>query len=146
MGDHMTVYITGGWFYLTNGTDSMKVKFSECKADVRMGPTIKHYEGGYNLSYDLEKLWLELKLKDIWFESYSEYETFFKYFISWHQAGTLTIGIYRDTSNNLIEFKGDGNGTTFIMVAPVGIEQAEKISRGDEQKYVIHSLRLEEGG
>jgi len=141
----MTVLINKGWLHISNGTDEMKVYFSEASGNIMRDPKFKHYEGGTNIRYDLGKNWLEIQVKDIWFDSHDDLKTFIDKINEWQEAGTLTVGIIRNSSGNHVEFKGDGNGTTFSMLMPSGgLQGITKISRGDQQIYVIRSLRFSE--
>lgn len=122
----------------------MYVLFKEAKWDVKRTPKVNHYDGGFNLRYDLQKEWLEINIKNLYLPSYASLAAFIKYMLSWQDDGDLTISIKRNSDGDYIEMKGDGNGTEFDMVMPEGMKQIMKKSVGDQQVYLIMKLRLSE--
>lgn len=134
----------GGWAHFASGSDDMYIKFKEALWDVVRAPTVNHYEGGYNLHYDLLKKYLVLTLKMVYLPSYDSLQKFIKYMNDWQDSGDIEVGIKRNTSDDYIEMKGDGEGTIFNMVMPEGIKQAQKISVEDQQVYIIKMLKLTE--
>lgn len=135
----------GGWLHVSRGSDDMYILFVKAEWSYVRNPKVKHYEGlDGGLRYDLQKKWLEIIIKQIFLPSYTSYKEFAQYMNEWQDSGDISVEIYKDTSKNPIEMKGDGNGTEFSMVMPEGIKGAMKLSPEDGTVYMIKQLRLTE--
>lgn len=139
----MTDYISGGWLWLSNGTDYLKVKCEMIVWNVITKPEIEHKEGGMNFGFDLNIYYVIIKAMGLWIESNADMVDFLAYTKSWQQANTLQAEVVRNSSNN--KEKLDGTNTVFPVLMSGGTKQIKKMS-GDQEKYRIEELNLEQNG
>lgn len=139
----MTDYIIGGWLWLSNGTDYLKVKCEMIVWTPVMKPEIEHTEGGVNYGFDLGVYYIIIKAMGLYIESNADMVDFLTYTKSWQQANTLQVEVVRNSSNN--KEKLDGTNTVFPVLITEGAKQIKKMS-GDQEKYRIERLTLEQNG
>ena len=109
-------------------------------------PIIKHFVGGGHLPYDLQKRWLVFKCRNVSFISHANFASAMSYLATWQNAGTFTIKIVRDGSNNGITFDGS-NQTYTVMIPEGGVRGMHKASSGTQDNlFRIDFLILEQCG
>ena len=140
----MATLIDKGWFYLTNGTDDIKIGVEGYDYDLVMAPEISHYPGGFHMGYDLEELYLVLKVKNIILESVADKDTFISNVKSWHQANNLSIKMQISSSPTYDKF--DGVNTTFPVLLKNGLRGIRKVARGEKQLWAIKAVTFEQIG
>ena len=139
----MTDYISGGWLWLSNGTDYLKVICEQIMWTPVMSPEIEHMEGGTNFGFDLGLFYIVIKVMGIWIDSNADMVDFLSYTKSWQQANTLQVEIVRNSSNN--KEKLDGTNTVFPVFMMGGAKDWEK-KPGDQEKYRCNTITFEQSG
>lgn len=139
----MVDYISGGWCWLSNGSDYLKLKCEGILWTAVHLPEIEHYEGGINIGFDLSKYYIIIKLIGVWIESNADMVDFLSYTKTWQQANTLQVEIIRNSSNN--KEKLDGTNTVFPVHIVGGAKDWKKML-GDQEKYRCESIKLEQSG
>jgi hypothetical protein len=125
----------------------MTIRVKAWTYDFKRKPNNNHYPAGTSFGYDLNYKWLEITLQDLVFTSYSRYTTFVKYINDWQDDnGHFTVRMIYYSTPLFAELKGDGKGSTWTMNMKKGLQKGEKVSLGDEQVWIIHTLLLEEAG
>jgi len=139
----MTDYIEGGWLWLSNGSDYLKVRCELISWTEVYGPEIEHHEGGLNFGFDLNLYYIVVKASGIWLNTNTEKNNFSTYIKSWQQANTLQIEVVRNSSND--KEKLDGTNTVFPCLVVGGIKEFKKMP-GDQEKYRCNEITLEQSG
>lgn len=144
----MTVVVNdGGWWILTDGTDSMTIRVKKWTYNLRRKPNNNKYPAKSNLGYDLNYQWLEITIEDAILTSYTNYANFVKYINDWQDTnGHFTVSMQYISTPAYAELKGTGYGTTFTMQMKKGLESIEKVALGDEQIWIVHKVELDEAG
>lgn len=141
----MTDIVVDGWLWLTDGVDYLKLQCKVIMWDFMLDPVISHYFGGSHFGYDLGKRWLVVKAEEILIKSHIDYSNIVDYLKDWQAAGTITLSVVRNSSNNKIELDGDNTDFTVLIKKP-GFKGMEKLSPGDQDKYGIGSITFEQSG
>lgn len=141
----MVDIIDGGWLWLTDGVDYLKLACVEIEHDIMVDPKIEHYFGGTHTGYDLGKKWLVVKISQIKCKSHTDFSTIIDTLMDWQAAETITLSIVRNTSNNKIEL--DGDNTNFpVLIAKPGLKGLKKTSPDNQDRYELGSLKFEQIG
>jgi len=137
--------INNGYLKLTNSTDILLLACEKISADFKMKPKIKHQPGGNHYGYDLGIKWLEWKAESIIFDSHTDWSTCIDTLKDWQLAGTFTLSVIRDGSNNEMEF--DGDNSTYTVLLKNGLKQLRALSITQfSDKWVIGSIIFEQAG
>jgi len=140
----MAILITGGWLYLTNAVDIMKVRTKRIViSDNHLDPFIEHFAGGYNMGFWLGERQIIVKGLDLMFLSQADAEKFIEKLNAWDYAGAYTLKI--QVSATPTYFKIDGINDS-ISVLSYGTKEAEKVERGAGTKYKIAMVKFENAG
>jgi len=144
----MTDYISGGYLWITDGTDYLKIKVKDIYYWLNIDPTFKHYGGGGHMFYDLEKRFWNVLAEGIFLESHQDWYDFQHYLIDWHDAGGFTVSIYRDTGGtNVVHFYNAGADASSLTmaIAKNGLKRGGKVE-GETQYWKIDGVLLEQCG
>ena len=139
----MATIIDDGWVYLTDGTDVIKAQSREVVYDEIWNPEITHYVGGGSYGYDLGMVTRVWKVKGILFDSHTKYDNFVTYLRSWQTSGTITLGIYRNSSSAY--WVCDGTNTTYTVLVR-SLQGARKLAPADGDVWEIGMAVFEEAG
>ena len=140
----MTILITGGWLYLTNGTDIMNVRTKRIVIDdIHLDPFLEHFAGGTNMGFWLGERQIMVKALDIMFITQANAEKFIEKLNAWDYAGVYTLKI--QVSGTPTYFKIDGVNES-ISVLSFGAKEIEKAEKGAGTHYKIASVKFEQAG
>lgn len=140
----MATLINKGWLYVSNGTDIMKLACLKVTYDLIFNPTISHNLGGINYGYDLSELYAMFKVTRLIFNTEADRSTFISNIISWQQTAPFTFKIQRNTSGNYEKL--DGTNTSVLVLIDKGLKNIEKITPGDQERYVINDVLFVQAG
>lgn len=103
---------------------------------------IEHYSGG-NFGFDIGSRVRTVTLKDLYFETQEDAETFLEYI----DLLNATFGGFKlelQTHSDGTKFKLNGGISTTMYVLVNDYSDVEKVPFGDSQLYKISSIRLEQ--
>jgi len=140
----MTVLIDGGWLYLDNLTDQMKVRAKRIViTDNHLDPYIEHLPGNIHIGFWLGERKIIVKALDLGFLTQANAEEFIEKLNAWDYAGAYTLKI--QVSATPTYFKIDGVNDS-IEVLSYGPTEAEKAERGAGTHYKIAMVKFEQAG
>jgi len=140
----MAILISGGWLYLDNSTDQMKVRTKRIVIDdIHLDPFIEHFAGGYNMGFWLGERQIIVKALDLMFLTQATAEKFIEKLNAWDYAGVYTLKII--VSATPTYFKIDGVNDS-ISVLSHGAQKVEKVEKGAGTTYKIAMVKFEEAG
>lgn len=139
----MPTYILGGWLWLHNGNDYLKIKCEGIFYTLMFEPEIEHKAGGVNIGWDLALKYVVVKAVGLWIESNADQVDLLTYLTTWQQANTLKVSVQRNSSSDLE--KMDGTNTNFPCHISGGIKEVNKM-KGDQQKYRVSEIQLIQSG
>lgn len=140
----MTILISGGWLYLDNLTDQMKVRTKRIVIDDNhLEPQIDHYAGGSHMGFWLGERQIIVKGLDLMFLTQATAEKFIEKLNAWDYAGAYTLKII--VSATPTYFKIDGVNES-IEVLSYGAKEVEKVERGAGTNYKIAMVKFEQAG
>ncbi|KKN02727.1 hypothetical protein LCGC14_1114850 [marine sediment metagenome] len=135
--------LTEGWIIFdSGGGQEMKIhgkwKLKQKNPDV----WIEHYSGG-NFGFDIGSRLRTVSLKDLYFETQTDAETFLEYIDLLNDTlGGFKLELQTHSDNS--KFKLNGGTSTTMMVLILDYSDVEKVPHGDTQLYKIASVRLEQ--
>ena len=140
----MATLITGGWLYLTNGTDIMQVRTKRIVIDDNhLDPFLEHFAGNTNMGFWMGERQIIVKALDLGFITQATAEKFIEKLAAWDYAGAYSLKI--QVSATPTYFKIDGVNET-ITVLSYGAKEAEKAEKGAGTHYKIASVKFEQAG
>lgn len=139
----MGVYISGGWLWLHNGTDYLKIKCEGILYTLMFEPEVEHKQGGVNLGWDLATKYVIVKAVGLWIESNADQVDLLSYSTTWQQANTLKVSVQRNSSADME--KMDGTNTIFPCHIVGGIKEVAKML-GDQEKYRTSEITVVQTG
>jgi len=143
----MTDHITGGWLHLTNGSDSMYIKFKGLKAKFEwIDVKVKHYKSpnrtGTHYGYWFGALAWEWAFEELWFEDYTDYQSFVRYLFDWQKEGGFTLKVLKATGEY---WAFDYTTTEYTVLCKSGLPSIQK-KQGEQQIYIIKGIIFEQSG
>lgn len=140
----MTVLIDGGWLYLDNSTDQMKVRAKRIVIDdIHLDPFIDHLAGNYNIGFWLGERQIIVKGLDLAFLTQATAEKFVEKLNEWDYAGAYALKV--QVSATPTYFKIDGVNES-INVLSHGAKEIEKSEKGAGTHYKIAMVKFEQAG
>lgn len=140
----MAILIDGGWLYLTNAVDIMRVRTKRIIIDdIHLDPFMEHFAGGYNMGFWLGERQIIVKALDLMFLTQATVEKFIEKLNAWDYAGAYTLGII--VSATPTYFKIDGVNES-ISVLSHGPREVEKVEKGAGTNYKIKMVKFENAG
>jgi len=140
----MATLITGGWLYLTNGTDIMQVRTKRIVIDDNhLDPFLEHFAGNTNMGFWMGERQIIVKALDLGFITQATAEKFQEKLNAWDYAGAYTLKI--QVSATPTYYKIDGVNES-ISVLSYGAKEIEKAERGAGTHYKIASVKFEQAG
>jgi len=140
----MTILITGGWLYLDNSTDQMKVRTKRIVIDDNhLEPFIEHFAGGYSMGFWLGERQIIVKAMDLQFLTQATAEKFIEKLNEWDYAGVYTLKIIVSATPTYFKINGVNES---IQVLSHGAKEIEKSERGAGTHYRIAMVKFENAG
>lgn len=138
-----------GWIYVERGAgNAFQLGCDKWFFDMSwlLRETVQDTAGDQHQGFDQQIIARGIVLKNVYFKTSTDFETFLDRALTMNAAGTVTIEIRKTTAaipGSLFAFK---SGVTSLEMLFEKCTNGQKISRGDDDVYMVSRLHLRQAG